>query len=156
MSKNLNCKFILNDNKFTVQDNASGVYILKGSGLDGLYYLIPSSCSSFANNIASISKVCFPIETWHRRCGHPSSNIFPKLLKSSKVSFADSKHKCLDCPLSKLNKLPFKTRSSYSKKPVETLHMDVWGLSPISSIYNHKFYLLIVDEFLRFSWFFFL
>lgn len=44
--------------------------------------------------------------------------------------------------------------SSLSTRALELLFMDVWGTFPIVSIASFRYYLLIVDVFTRFSWFF--
>lgn len=44
--------------------------------------------------------------------------------------------------------------TSLSTKPLELLFMDVWGPSPILSNRGYCFYLLINNDFTRYSWLF--
>lgn len=127
--------------------------LLDGNSCDGLYHLNSKNCLHNDNHVAAIANNSDDFHKWHRRCEHPSSVILSKIAKHFNLSFRDD-NKCLDCPLSKLKKLPFNPRKWYNKQPLETLHMDVWGPAPIPSINNHKYYLLIVDEYSRFSWLF--
>ncbi len=40
------------------------------------------------------------------------------------------------------------------KFPLELVHSDVWGPAPISSINGFRYYVIFVDDFTRFTWFF--
>lgn len=53
-----------------------------------------------------------------------------------------------------MKKLLFNSRIEYNKIPLEILHMDVWDPSPIPPTSGNKYYLLIIDEFSIYSWFF--
>lgn len=53
----------------------------------------------------------------------------------------------------KSHKLPFSTNTISTKNPLECLYSDVWT-SPLVSIDNFKYYLVIVDHFTRYTWFY--
>ena len=61
---------------------------------------------------------------------------------------------CSDCAISKSFKLPFVSVSCTTSKPLELLHMDVWGPAPISSVHGFRYYLIIVDDYTKYSWFY--
>ena len=60
---------------------------------------------------------------------------------------------CPICPLGKSTCLPFSRRSTTSTKPLDLLHLDVWGPAPLVSN-GCVFYLSIVDDHSHFTWLF--
>lgn len=60
----------------------------------------------------------------------------------------------MSCQLGKSCKQTFKLSNNKSKFPLERIHCDLWGPSPIASTQNYHFYALFVDDFTRFSWLF--
>ena len=58
---------------------------------------------------------------------------------------------CDVCPLSKSTRLPFPSSTSYSVKPFDLVHSDVWGLI-IKSFDGYKYFVTFVDDFSRFTW----
>jgi transposase InsO family protein len=41
-------------------------------------------------------------------------------------------------------------------KPFDIIHSDVWGPAPVQSFYGHRYFVLFVDDFTRFTWVYFL
>ncbi|GJU77370.1 putative ribonuclease H-like domain-containing protein, partial [Tanacetum coccineum] len=85
-----------------------------------------------------------------------------KLVRNNLVRGLPSKsfendHSCVDCLKGKQHKASCKTKLvSFVSKPLYTLHMDLFGPTSVSSL-NHKWYFLVVtDDFSRFTWNFFL
>nr|GEW51828.1 hypothetical protein [Tanacetum cinerariifolium] len=99
---------------------------------------------------------------WHRRLGYLNVKIMNKLVRNNLVrglptkSF-DNDHTCIACLKGKQHKASCKSKLVNSvTKPLHTLHMDLFGLTFVSSI-SHKWYCLVVtDDFSRFTWTFFL
>ncbi|GJQ98573.1 putative ribonuclease H-like domain-containing protein [Tanacetum coccineum] len=99
---------------------------------------------------------------WHRRLGHINFKTMNKLVKGNLVRGLPSKlfendHTCVACQKGKQHKASCKTKlvSSISQ-PLQMLHMDLFGPTSIRSI-NHKIYcLVVIDNYSRFSWVFFL
>lgn len=57
--------------------------------------------------------------------------------------------------MNKMKKIPFANRIEYSSFALEVIHMDVGGLDSNPFTYGHnRYYLLIVNEYSRFSWFY--
>ena len=82
-----------------VQDTRTKQMIGNVKMLQGLYVLKieDTSKSNVAINLASV-------ETWHRRLGHPSSEVLDVLhsvLATSKHSLANNNDPCMVCPLAK-------------------------------------------------------
>nr|GEU46945.1 hypothetical protein [Tanacetum cinerariifolium] len=99
---------------------------------------------------------------WHRRLGHLNFKTMNKLVRHNLVKGLPSKcfendHTCVACLKGKQHKASCKTKLVNSvTKPLYTLHMDLFGLTSVSS-FNHKWYCLVVtDDFSRFTWTFFL
>nr|GEY70075.1 hypothetical protein [Tanacetum cinerariifolium] len=99
---------------------------------------------------------------WHKRSGHLNFKTMNKLVRNNLVSGLSSKcfendHTCVACLKGKQYKASCKTKLVNSvSNPLHTLHMDLFGLISVSSL-NHKWYFLVVtDDFSRFTWTFFL
>ena len=59
---------------------------------------------------------------------------------------------CDTCHRAKQKRLCFPLSSSRTNRCFELLHMDIWGPLFVSSMYGHKYFLTIVDDFSRFTW----
>lgn len=55
------------------------------------------------------------------------------------------------CLINKSHKLPFSNSSIVSTKPLQIIFTDVWT-SPITSIDNYKYYLVLVDHYTCYTW----
>ena len=93
---------------------------------------------------------------WHHRLGHPAFPVLQKISSSFSPGFScrnlNSSH-CNACSINKSHKLPFHDTSISSSRPLQVIFSDVWS-SPIHSFDGFKYYLLLVDHFTRYMWFF--
>ena len=95
---------------------------------------------------------------WHHRLGHPSDSILRTALSSCinsvncNDSISNSVSHCKYCLSGKMHKFPFKKSVFLASKPLELVHSDVWGLAPITSINDFRYYLVFIDEFSKFTW----
>lgn len=92
------------------------------------------------------------------RLVHPSYDAVHRLIKSYDLplSLSDLNKEivCSSCQLGKGKRLPFYASSRLSTSPLWLIHKnDVWN-SPIQSIDGFKYYVIFVDEFSRFTWFY--
>nr|GEW08173.1 hypothetical protein [Tanacetum cinerariifolium] len=99
---------------------------------------------------------------WHMRLGHLNFKTINRLVRHNLVKGLPSKcfdndHTCVACLKRKQHKASCETKLVKSmSKPLDTLHMDLFGPTFVSSL-NHKWYCLVVtDDFSRFTWTFFL
>ena len=99
---------------------------------------------------------------WHRRLAHISMHILSKIIKKdlvfglSKISF-DKNKICDACQLGKQTRVSFKSKNIVStSKPLELLHMDLFGLIRTTSLRRKRYDFVIIDDFLHFIWVLFL
>ncbi|GKC64828.1 putative ribonuclease H-like domain-containing protein, partial [Tanacetum coccineum] len=100
---------------------------------------------------------------WHRRMGHVNYKNMNKLVKANLVRGLPPKlfkndHTCLACFKGKHHKATYKAITTVSSifKPLQLLHMDLFGPTSIRSIDHKYFCLAITDDYSRFRWVFFL
>ena len=99
---------------------------------------------------------------WHRRLGHANMNLISQLNKDehvkglSKINFQKYKV-CEVCQVGKQIKNSFKNKNLIStSRPLELLHMDLFGPSRTPSLGEKSYTYVIVDDFSRYTWVFFL
>ena len=155
--KDNNCSLTLDIHGSFVKDRFTGRTLLRGPVRGGFFPLQGSSASKAASSPTALVSTSANARIWHSRLGHPSSVILRKVLSSNKVAVAGTSSLdffCQDCALAKNHKLPFSTPQSVSTKSLELLHCDVWGPSPVVSVSGYRYYLLIVDDYSKYSWYF--
>ncbi|RVW32186.1 Retrovirus-related Pol polyprotein from transposon RE2 [Vitis vinifera] len=96
---------------------------------------------------------------WHRRLGHPNTQILSHVLNSDLPGNKDRYSLSLECDSCKLGKsktLPFPLHASRASHCFDLIHSDVWGPSPVSSYEKFKYYVTFIDDHSRFTWVYFL
>ena len=53
-----------------------------------------------------------------------------------------------------MKRLPFPVSSSKSAKCFDFIHVDIWGPFGVPSVFGHKYFLTIVDDYSRHIWIF--
>ncbi|KAK1414838.1 hypothetical protein QVD17_30597 [Tagetes erecta] len=101
-------------------------------------------------------------QLWHRRLGHSNFRNMNRLvtgnhavgIPSKKFSTTDL---CPACLKGKQHRMSFKSKPENSiSKPLQMLHMDLFGPTNVQSIGKKSYCLVIIDDFTRFSWVYFL
>ncbi|KAK1441343.1 hypothetical protein QVD17_07191 [Tagetes erecta] len=101
-------------------------------------------------------------QLWHRRLGHSNFRNMNRLVSgnhavgipSKKFSTTDL---CPACLKGKQHRMSFKSKLENSiSKPLQMLHMDLFGPTNVQSIGRKSYCLVIIDDFTRFSWVYFL
>ena len=117
--------------------------------------------------LSKLSDICLKVVCndpwiWHRRLGHCSMDLIQKLAKQGllgdlpNLNFSKDKV-CCPCQLGKQVKTPFKSKNLVSTtRPLELLHMDLFGPNRVASLGGKLYAYVIVDDFSRFTWVFFL
>ena len=137
----------------------SNQLIYEGIRDKGIYCL---DINHFDHGEVCFSAISEQTTLWHRRLGHYSIDSIRKLIKRELVrglslnkvhteSFCDAYAK------SKLVKSTFKSKDIVSTtRPLEMLHMDLFGPISIPSLSRKKYVYVIVDDFSRYTWTLFL
>ncbi|GJU15851.1 putative ribonuclease H-like domain-containing protein [Tanacetum coccineum] len=133
--------------------------VLRAPRKDDVYSLdlkniIPSGGITclYANATADESKL------WHRRLGYVNFKNINKLVKGYLVRGLPSKvfmndHTCIACKNGKQHKASCKAKlERIIRKPLELLHMDLYGHVSVESINKKRYCLVVTDDFSRFSW----
>ncbi|GJU92103.1 putative ribonuclease H-like domain-containing protein [Tanacetum coccineum] len=99
---------------------------------------------------------------WHRRLGHINFKNINKLVKENLVRDLPLKRfendqTCVAYLKGKQHIASCKTKAfNPITKPLFMLHMDLFGPTFVSSLMHKKYYLVVTDDYSRFSWVFFL
>ncbi|CAI7780217.1 unnamed protein product [Closterium sp. NIES-53] len=97
---------------------------------------------------------------WHHRLGHPSllrlRSMHSRLLVSGLPRSVPPlpRSPALPCLLSVERRqcaAPHSSEFPPTTAPLQTLHMDVWGLAPISGTDQERYFLLVVDDYTRYT-----
>lgn len=138
---------------FQVKDLQTGTPVLTAP-VNGNVYEWPPDQSRTPLALSTTTSSSF--FDWHHRLGHPAFPILQKISSSFSPGFScrnlNSLH-CNACSINKSHKLPFHETSISSSRPLQVVFSDVWS-SPIHSFDGFKYYLLLVDHFTRYMWFF--
>jgi len=92
---------------------------------------------------------------WHKRLGHANWRLISKLSKLQLVRGLlninyHSDELCGACQKGKIVKSFFKTKDIFStSRPLELLHIDLFGPVNRASLYGSKYGLVIVDDYSR-------
>jgi hypothetical protein len=99
---------------------------------------------------------------WHRRLGYVNMRTLQSLHKGNHIlgltdlTFSKD-HVCRACIEGKMHELPHPSKTIISSKRVlEILHMDLFGPPTYASLGGKKYCLVIVDDYSRYTWVFFL
>ncbi|GKB86703.1 retrovirus-related pol polyprotein from transposon TNT 1-94, partial [Tanacetum coccineum] len=149
------------DNKQGTIFNANKEIVLIAPKINDVYVLdmsslTPNGACFFAKALESINWL------WHKRLSRLNFKNINKLAKQNKVlglpSLAYSKDKpCTSCEKGKHHRASFKTKQNFSiRKCLHLLHMDLFGPVSPMSINHEKYTIVIVDEYSRYTWVYFL
>ncbi|GJR25253.1 putative ribonuclease H-like domain-containing protein [Tanacetum coccineum] len=99
---------------------------------------------------------------WHRRLGHVNFKTINKLVKDNLVRGLPSKHfendqTCVACLKRKQHKASCRSKIQNSiTQHLFMLHMDLFGLTFMSSLMHKKYCLVVTDDYNKFTWVLFL
>lgn len=95
---------------------------------------------------------------WHKRLGHANWRLISKISKLQLVKGLPnidyhSDALCGACQKGKIVKSSFKSKDIVStSRPLELLHIDLFGPVNTASLYGSKYGLVIVDDYSRWTW----
>nr|GEV45398.1 zinc finger, CCHC-type [Tanacetum cinerariifolium] len=99
---------------------------------------------------------------WHRRLGHITFKTMNKLVKGNLVrglqlKVFENNHTCVAYKKGKQHRASCKSKPVTSiSQPLERLHMDLFRPTFVKSLNKKSYYLVVTDDYIRFSWVFFL
>ena len=136
---------------FQVKDLQTGTTLVTGKANGGVYEwpMLSSSPMAFSSFKSSFLD-------WHSRLGHPNLQTLRHMISkfSLPLSSSLSSHlNCNSCSINKSHKLPFSSSCLISKAPLEIIFSDVWT-SPLISVDGFKYFVIFVDHFTRYIWFY--
>ncbi|KAJ3704768.1 hypothetical protein LUZ61_008473 [Rhynchospora tenuis] len=133
-----------------IKDLETNKILLRGTLHNGLYKL--DSSAKLHHQLFLVTQST--ADVWHCRLAHCSSAIIDHLKKLNQISIKHSSSLaiCEDCNRSKAHKLPFSSSTSFANKPLQVVHSDLWGPSPIVSSRGNRYYVSFIDEYTRFCW----
>ena len=140
---------------FLVKEQVTKKVLLKGYLERGLYKFPTSfsssiDClfSSFNNSSSSNSST----ELWHSQLAHPAEDILKHALNNCNTPYQCNKLQiCCACQYAKSHKLLFSLSMSRASHLLALVHADIWGVAPTPSTSGARFFLLLIDDFSRFS-----
>ena len=77
-------------------------------------------------------------------------------MRSCNLKFSKSFDFCSSCQLAKCHRLPFVFSKSKAMKPFDLVHSDLWGLSLVQYVTSIRYFLLFIDDYSYFTWFYLL
>jgi hypothetical protein len=138
---------------FLVKDLLTGVVRAQGESKGGVYEWSGFNTTSSSPTAFSISKIA-PIN-WHFRLGHPSLPILNVIISKNELNICSmtKQFSCNACQCNKSHKLPFSISTLESHAPLEIIFSDVWT-APMYSIDGFKYYIVFIDHFTCYTWFY--
>uniref|UniRef100_A0A151UDP3 Retrovirus-related Pol polyprotein from transposon TNT 1-94 n=1 Tax=Cajanus cajan TaxID=3821 RepID=A0A151UDP3_CAJCA len=135
----------------SVQDPRTGKIIGNGRKIGRMFELttlhVPSS-----NNLCATSTPS-SIHLWHQGLGHTSlSKLRPLISMGSLGSIKEDKLDCTACQTTKQAALLFNDSISSSISPFDLVHSDVWGSAPTPTMGGCRYFVILIDDFSRFTW----
>ncbi|UYV65814.1 hypothetical protein LAZ67_3005530, partial [Cordylochernes scorpioides] len=93
------------------------------------------------------------ISLWHKRLNHINEEYMKKMIQGHIVRGLDLKFErlpeCEACIMGKLVQKPYTITDNYTVKPLQLIHMDLCGPMPCQSLGGSKYFLVIVDDYSR-------
>jgi hypothetical protein len=101
------------------------------------------------------SAIKIPVDRWHSRLGHPSSEIVHRVISKNNlpcVQLSSSSQFVCDacaCACANAHQLPHPVSTSRASTPLELVFSVVWSLA-IDSFY--QYYVSFIDDYSKFTW----
>lgn len=154
-TKSNNVLIEFHPNYFFVKDRTTGATLLQGRCEHGVYPLptfIPSASPSIIANIGERTTSLI----WHHRLGHPSQRLVTKIISQHflPLTTCGSLPTCHPCHINKSHQLPFHSSTIHTIAPLQYVFSDVWGPAQELPYDGYKYYVVFIDHFTRYCWFF--
>lgn len=149
LTRDYPCIFQFDCDDVLILDKATKKVLTMGNHNNGLYKL-----GNLLDHVFfSIRQQAASEDVWPHRLGYPHPQILHHLCASKSISVNKStKLVCEACQLGKSSRLPFSASSFVASRPLERIHCDLRGLSPIMSVQGFIYYVIFIDNHTRFCW----
>ncbi|KAJ9553675.1 LOW QUALITY PROTEIN: hypothetical protein OSB04_017720 [Centaurea solstitialis] len=117
----------------------------------------PSNRGLYSFNLPRVqSKVSFSAVRASQPFGHPHPQLLKFMLSKFSLHVTNncSSLSCDSCLVGKSSKLHLLSSTIKSHHILDLVFCDVWGPTPVLSSDGHRYFLLCIDHFSRFMWFF--
>ncbi|CAI7744563.1 unnamed protein product [Closterium sp. NIES-53] len=97
---------------------------------------------------------------WHHRLGHPSLPCLQGMASRTLVSGLPQclpplppgpAPTCVPCVEGRQRAAPHSSSFPLTEAPLQTLHMDMWGSAPVRGQGHERYFLLVVDDYSRYT-----
>nr|GEZ50619.1 hypothetical protein [Tanacetum cinerariifolium] len=142
--------------------NEDGIDLLNGDPLSNLYTISLNEDAS--NSLTCLLAKAFSSQSWlwHQRLSHLNFATINNLVKNNlveglpKMKFKKD-HLFSACEQGKILQKYIKSKMAFAlNKPLYLLHMDLCGPMHVESINGKRYVLVVVDDYSRYTWVFFL
>ena len=143
------CAIEFDADSVVVKDKQTRQLLTKGTRQKDLYVLENPKFMAFYSHRQQAASG----DVWHMRLGHPHHEVLQRLSSNKAVVINKPSRKlCEACQLGKSSRLPFSSSVFVATKPLERVHCDLWGPSPVVSTQGFRYYCVLVDQYSRFTW----
>ncbi|XP_071695713.1 uncharacterized protein [Rutidosis leptorrhynchoides] len=127
---------------FSVKDYLTRRLLLRCDSTGDLYPLTAQPSTTTPQTLLATPSI------WHQRLGHPSTDVFHRLVSNNYIACNNTKSAtlCHACQLGKHTRLPFNNSVSNVSSLFDIVHSDLW-ISPIPSLSGYKYYVLFLDHY---------
>lgn len=108
-----------------------------GLNIVGMYHM-PEISFFGATTLAGVH---VDITGWHHRLSHPSDYVLSKVMNKVPHYGSKSINFCFTYATNKGRRLPFPNCHDTTDAPLDVLHLDLWGPSPVKSRDGFRYYL---------------
>ena len=147
LCKQLNCVVTYFDDFRVIQNRSLRTLIGAGEQREGVYYFKDTP----ARQVNAVDTSCL----WHRRLGHPSSEVLSLLPSSLGIGSGFNKGKeefCEICLRAKQTRNKFPISKSIAEGIFDLIYCDIWGPYRVPSTCGAHYFLSIVDDSSRATW----
>lgn len=143
------------NNLITIQNRQTGRVVATGKR-DGGLYVLDRGNSDFISALRNKS-LRASYDLWHARLGHVNHSVISFLNRKGHLSLTSllpSPSLCNTCQLAKSHRLPYSRNEHRSSHVLDLIHCDLWGPSPVKSNSGFLYYVIFIDDYSRFTWFY--
>jgi hypothetical protein len=136
-----------------MQDLKTGQELGTGCRIGRLFEIFSLRLPAIGVSVATSSSPSLSL--WHSRLEHASSSKVKQLVSRGLLGpVSKDNFDCISCQLGKQPALPFHNSESMSTSIFYLIHSDFWRPSPITSIGGSRYFVVLIDDYSRYSWIF--